>query len=120
MDQEREFFGMTHMEAGAMLLQGWNLPEEIVLSTLYHHDPENAGDYSWLAGLIGIASALVEDIFPLQPRFGVIPSSIPHRLEHSSGPLAVVEMRQRYARAIERGTLSVSSMLGWLTPEISL
>lgn len=117
LEMEREIFGITHTEAGALLLQGWKLPEAVVQAVLHHHEPEKAGKHDWLAGLVGIAAAMNEEVFPLEPEFGRLPRSIPHRLEHTGGRLAIAEMKQRYATAINRAKQSVNSMLDWLTPD---
>ncbi|MBN1676865.1 MAG: HDOD domain-containing protein [Kiritimatiellae bacterium] len=39
---EFEIFGANHAEVGAWLAQKWKLPEDVVQSIRWHHDPENA------------------------------------------------------------------------------
>ena len=44
--EKMEFIDITHQEIGAYLLNWWELPQEMVESALYHHDPldENVTD----------------------------------------------------------------------------
>jgi HD-like signal output (HDOD) protein len=50
---EREAFGMTHAEIGAVLLGVWGLPLDVVEAVAFHHSPENLGGES-----LGIAVAV--------------------------------------------------------------
>ena len=36
---EQEIFGATHAQVGAYLLWLWNLPDEVVVASAYHHEP---------------------------------------------------------------------------------
>jgi len=38
---EKQVLGMDHAEAGAILLENWGLPSEIVEIIRYHHEPDN-------------------------------------------------------------------------------
>ncbi|MFZ0430487.1 MAG: HDOD domain-containing protein [Acidobacteriota bacterium] len=38
-EAEENVFGFTHAEAGGVLLTRWNLPEPVVDTVLWHHDP---------------------------------------------------------------------------------
>lgn len=46
---ERAHFGIDHAELGAVMLQSWNAPADIVRQVGRHHDPLNNGDMAWLA-----------------------------------------------------------------------
>jgi putative nucleotidyltransferase with HDIG domain len=41
LDCEREAMGMDHCEAGRLLAQQWNLPEDFQIIAARHHDPQN-------------------------------------------------------------------------------
>ena len=43
-DVERELLGVTHAEAGALLLSGWGLPFAIVETVAFHHDVNAVAD----------------------------------------------------------------------------
>ncbi|MBX2850321.1 MAG: GGDEF domain-containing protein [Phycisphaeraceae bacterium] len=46
---ERAHFGIDHAELGAVMLQSWNAPTDIVLQVGRHHQPLNDDDMAWLA-----------------------------------------------------------------------
>jgi HD-like signal output (HDOD) protein len=56
---ERQFFGATHSEVGAYLLGLWGLPNSIVETVAYHHNPRQclAGGFTALTA-VHIANAL--------------------------------------------------------------
>ena len=42
LDDEINYMGIDHVEAGRLLAERWNLPEEIILTIMHHHEePEN-------------------------------------------------------------------------------
>lgn len=41
---EEEIIGISHPEAGAILLEEWNLPESLVSAARWHHDPDQADE----------------------------------------------------------------------------
>lgn len=53
--QERQLTGYDHAEAGAALLESWDLPEQTVSAVRWHHDPERAGAHESLAYALFIA-----------------------------------------------------------------
>ncbi|MEZ4388570.1 MAG: HDOD domain-containing protein [Candidatus Krumholzibacteriia bacterium] len=54
-DLERRRTGYDHAEAGAALLDSWNLPEEIVAAVRWHHEADSAGDHQRLAHAVEVA-----------------------------------------------------------------
>jgi HD-like signal output (HDOD) protein len=40
MQAEREILGVHHAEVGALIARNWSLPESIVSTIMYHHDPD--------------------------------------------------------------------------------
>lgn len=51
--------GITHNEAGSILAQRWNLPENLVEVIRFHHQPEKAPVYGDLAHLVYLADLLM-------------------------------------------------------------
>lgn len=59
---ERDLVGATHAEIGAMLLDAWGLPDELIDAVLDHHRPPTTlATALTLAGVVHIADALVKD-----------------------------------------------------------
>lgn len=46
---ERAHFGIDHAELGAVMLQSWNAPSDIVLQVSRHHRTLDSDDMAWLA-----------------------------------------------------------------------
>ena len=57
-DIEARIAGMNHAEAGALILDSWNFPEELIAAVRRHHAPGGADRDSRIAGIIHIADAL--------------------------------------------------------------
>lgn len=61
-DAERETMGVDHAEAGALLAQRWNLPDDVVRAIQFHHHPEQkaspAGGISLTANLAAVGNQL--------------------------------------------------------------
>lgn len=55
---EQDILGFTHGEVGFELLARWQLPESVLTSVRYHHEPEQTADYRIETSLIHIASTL--------------------------------------------------------------
>lgn len=55
---EQRVLGIDHAEAGAALLDAWELPEEIVMVNRWHHDPKNFPGDPLVADLVHVADAL--------------------------------------------------------------
>ncbi len=53
---ERRVLGIDHTEVGAILLKNWNLPEEIVNTVRWHHQPSRAKQNSLLLDLVHSAN----------------------------------------------------------------
>lgn len=54
--QERRCTGYTHAEAGAALLDSWDLPETIVAAVRFHHEPSVAAEYRRIALAVNVAN----------------------------------------------------------------
>ncbi|MGI4790005.1 MAG: HDOD domain-containing protein [Janthinobacterium lividum] len=57
-EAEQAVFGFDHAEAGAYLLERWNLPASLVTAVRYHHIPLEAPTDSPLPSLIHVADAI--------------------------------------------------------------
>ena len=55
---ERAVLGMDHAEAGAAVLDAWQLGGEVVAGVRWHHEPEGAGDHRETVYLIHLADLL--------------------------------------------------------------
>lgn len=55
---EREILGVDHAELGAMYLQQHNLPEVLIQTARYHHEPERASHHSQIVAAVQIADML--------------------------------------------------------------
>jgi len=59
---EQEVIGFDHAKVGAELLRDWRLPETIIDSTEYHHEPGKAELSPLGASIVHIASELARDV----------------------------------------------------------
>ncbi len=57
-DAEREVLGISHSEAGAILLNEWNFPGEIVDTVRWHHKPAEYRGDSTAVDLIHVSNAI--------------------------------------------------------------
>ncbi len=57
-EAERRLLGIDHAEAGAAVLESWELPDEVVLAARWHHRPEEVGSTSATLDLVHAADAL--------------------------------------------------------------
>ncbi len=55
MSAEREVLGITHCEAGAFLLEKWNLPRSLIEAIEFHHKPSEADFNKQLSALVHLA-----------------------------------------------------------------
>lgn len=59
---ERDTIGFNHSEAGAWLLRRWQMPDEIAVPVLHHHDANWSGEFARAAALLNLADALAHQI----------------------------------------------------------
>ncbi len=59
-DIEKEVLGTTHGEIGSWLLSAWQLPEEIIHATQYHHDENDHGPHAVYSHLIRLTDILLK------------------------------------------------------------
>lgn len=58
LDVEKELYGYTHAQVGALLARRWQLPEEIAYVIHCHHQPSHAEQYVLMARVVDVANAL--------------------------------------------------------------
>jgi putative nucleotidyltransferase with HDIG domain len=55
---EEQVLGINHSEVGAALLEDWNLPEDIIRTIRWHHEPEKCSDSTLGVDLIHVLDAI--------------------------------------------------------------
>lgn len=55
---EAKRFGLSHVEVGAAMIEGWGLQAEVVTSTRWHHEPERAQSHQTFVHVIHVANWL--------------------------------------------------------------
>jgi HD-like signal output (HDOD) protein len=56
--QEAELLGMNHNEAGARLLEQWEMPQELVSVARWHHEPDKAERDQHLVDVVHLADSV--------------------------------------------------------------
>ncbi len=59
---EKEELGFTHAQVGGELLNSWRLPEFMVETTTYHHNPMQAPKFPKYASIIHVADILTYEM----------------------------------------------------------
>ena len=55
---EQQVLGIDHAEAGAALLEHWNLPQGVVEATRWHHQPDSFEEESLVVDLVHVADTM--------------------------------------------------------------
>ncbi|MGD9158019.1 MAG: HDOD domain-containing protein [Desulfobacteraceae bacterium] len=56
---EKDTFGITHDDVGAMLAEKWSLPDSLIDSIKNHHNPDNAASDKVLVSIVYLADLLM-------------------------------------------------------------
>ena len=56
--KEKDCFGYSHADVGSELMRLWNLPEPLREATMFHHNPEAAGDAQFETCVLHLADTL--------------------------------------------------------------
>ncbi len=59
---EQEELGFSHAQVGGQLLYSWRLPEFMVESTSYHHNPLEAPKFPKFASIVHVADILAYEM----------------------------------------------------------
>lgn len=73
---EKYVLGITHEQMGARLLKIWNLPEEIIEATRWHHQEEYASQFAAYSNLILLSTHLLGNQFIGDSRPGPFPMAV--------------------------------------------
>jgi HD-like signal output (HDOD) protein/prolyl-tRNA editing enzyme YbaK/EbsC (Cys-tRNA(Pro) deacylase) len=52
---EKHLIGLTREQVSSLLMQQWNMPEEVIVALRSHHNPNYEGDHSTYANLLYVA-----------------------------------------------------------------
>jgi len=55
---EQEVLGTDHAEIGALMLESWSFPPELVSAVRWHHDPNSAPETSSMTDIVHVANVL--------------------------------------------------------------
>lgn len=69
---EKEIIGFSHGDVGAALLQKWKLPDSLIETVKYHHEPELAESHREDVATIHIADYIANSIDENSNRCGII------------------------------------------------
>jgi len=58
---DKRMLGMGHGEIGAWLMQAWQMPEEVIVTQVEHHNINYAGDHDAYAKLVLLANQLLKE-----------------------------------------------------------
>lgn len=60
-EAELDICGFNHTELGSELAHRWNLPESLIMSIKYHHNPEEAPEYQATVASVALANEIESD-----------------------------------------------------------
>ncbi|MHC1744186.1 MAG: HDOD domain-containing protein [Syntrophobacteraceae bacterium] len=78
---EEDTFGMNHAEAGRLLAERWDLPENLLTAIASHHHPESVSTHSDLAHLVYVADLVMSRVMTGQEIEKMDPSILSASLE---------------------------------------
>jgi putative nucleotidyltransferase with HDIG domain len=87
MDLERQCTGFDHAEAGAALLESWDVPDQVVAAVRWHHDPLRAGDHKRLALAVSVANEVGNFASRLSAGSSTVDKWVQKTFESSAFPL---------------------------------
>ncbi len=87
METERDCTGYDHAEAGAALLESWDVPEQVVAAVRWHHDPLKAGEYKRLALAVSVANQVGNFAIHLRTGSTSVENWVQKQFDSSAFPL---------------------------------
>ena len=60
---EREIFGFDHGEVGAALMQAWHLPEHLIASARWHHQPLEVEEHQLETAMVHLADVIASAVY---------------------------------------------------------
>lgn len=80
-DAEREKMGFTHVRAGRLLAKRWRLPERLVETIAWHHEPRLAEKHPDFPALVHVADVLANAMHLGKSGNGRVPPLAPEALQ---------------------------------------
>lgn len=80
-DVEKERLGFTHVRAGRLLAKRWKLPERLIETIAWHHEPRLADKHPRFASLVHVADVLANAMHLGKSGNGCVPALSPEALE---------------------------------------
>ncbi|MDP8288018.1 MAG: HDOD domain-containing protein, partial [Candidatus Electryonea clarkiae] len=111
---EKKLFGLHHSEIGAIVLEQWNIPPEIIPIVLNHHAPEKADDYQKPAKFLQLASLLSPYKLPLITIESEITLDKSLGLNLPKKEITLDKLRKHYKKEITYAEDITELSLGWL------
>ena len=101
---EREIIGFDHAQLGGALLRAWQLPENLVETVRYHHDPFAAPNFQIEAAIIFLANTLAKTS-RIGDTFGEVTDTGQRvwsalNLTPQEAPEILLEAKQQFAEAL--------------------
>lgn len=90
LDDERRKTGFDHAEAGAGLLESWDLPEDLVAAVRWHHEPLKAPENKRLALSIHVSNKVSHFATNLKSGSGAIEKWVENNFDSSAFPLDAI------------------------------
>lgn len=108
LDFERRKTGYDHAEAGAALLDSWELPTEIVAAIRWHHEPLQAVEHKRLALAVGVADKVAHFAVSLQPGSAAIDRWVQGNFDASAFSLDAIASLAGTLSAKNRNIMSLA------------
>ncbi len=108
LDKERSCTGFDHAEAGAGLLESWDVPAEVVAAVRWHHDPLQAGEYKRLAIAVSVANEVGNFATRLRTGSSAVDHWVQNRFDSSSFPLEKIAVLANTISAKNENILSLA------------
>ncbi len=87
---ERQCSGFDHAEAGAALLESWNVPMQVVSAVRWHHSPLQASENKRLAMAVSVANEVGNFATRLGPCSAIVDKWVERTFESSAFPLEII------------------------------
>lgn len=108
LEYERRKTGYDHAEAGAALLDSWELPEEMIAAIRWHHEPLKAAEHKRLALAVAVADQVAHFAVRLSPGSGAIDRWVQNTFDPSSFSLESITSLASAVAAKNRNITSLA------------
>ncbi len=90
METERQCTGFDHAEAGAALLESWDVPEQVVEAVKWHHSPLDANENKRMALAVSAANKIGHFAIHYNPGSPTVVNWLEKNFDSSDFPLEAV------------------------------